>query len=321
MKLASLAGCAAAVLVAAVVGGPRVSAADFVIGTGSPNGIYFHVGRSICRLVERAVVDTGCQPVETEGSLFNLSNVLSGGLELGLAQSDWHYNAVTKTGPFEFVASNYDDLRSLFSVHSEIFTVVARRDAGVESFEDLKGKRVNIGNPGSGHRANMELVMAAKGWTMADFLVAQEMTAAEHVLALCHDRIQALVYTVGHPNPSIGKALGLCGAKLVNVTGPAIEKLIAENPYYSWAAIPAGVYPASPDPVRGFGVRATLVTTTDVDPELVYRIVKAVFEDLETFKSYHPAFQTLEPKRMITEGLTAPLHEGAVRYYREAGLM
>lgn len=297
------------------------AAEDILIGTGSPNSIVFHVGRSICRLVERNATDLSCAPVATDGSLFNLSNLQTGGIEIALAQSDWHYHAYNKSGPYEFVDQGFEGLRSLFSVHSEAFTVVARRDSGIEGLDDLQGKRVNLGNPGSGQRATMDVVLGAKGWTGADFAVAQELTAAEHVLALCHDRVQAVTFMVGHPDPAVGKAVGLCGARLVTVSGPKITELVAATPYYSLEAIPPETYPANPDPVVTFGVKATVVSHRDIDKETIYQLVKAVFEDLETFKNYHPAFQGLEAGRMIREGLTAPLHEGALRYYREIGLM
>ena len=297
------------------------SAQDIVIGTGSPNALYFHVGRSICRMVESSDLGQSCSPLPTDGSLFNLSNLRAGAIELGVVQSDWHFHAYNKSGPYEFVDESYDSMRSLFSVHSEAFTVVARLDSGISSFDELKGKRVNIGNPGSGQRATMDVVMKAKGWSIQDFLVAQELSPAEHVLALCHDRVQALVYTIGHPNASIEKAVGLCGARMIDVTGNEIEALIAEHPYYARAIIPSGVYAASPDKVTTFGVKATVMSSSDIDEETVYQIVKSVFDDLERFRSYHPSFEDLEPETMIREGLTAPLHDGAVRYYRERGWM
>ena len=291
---------AVAALLAAPAPWPGAAAAqELLIGTGSPNGIYFHVGRSICRMIERNATGLSCEPVATDGSLFNLSNLQTGGIDIALAQSDWHYHAYNKSGPYEFVDQGYEGLRSLFSVHSEAFTVVARRDAGIESFDDLRGKRVNLGNPGSGHRATMDVVLAAKGWTLTDFAVAQELNAAEHVLALCHDRVQAVTYMVGHPNPSIGKAVGLCGARLIDVAGKEITELVAGTPYYTLEAIPAGTYPASPDSVKTFGVKATVVTNREVDEETVYQVVKAIFEDLNTFKNYHPAFQGLEAGRAI----------------------
>ncbi len=322
MKLSGKWVLAAAILFALTTSvPPRVAAAEVIIGTGSTEGVYYQVGRAICRLVTRNVQGLDCTALPTDGSLFNLSNVRGGAIEFGLAQSDWQYHAYNQSGPFEFMDDTYKNLRALFSVHSEPFTVVARRDSGIRSLGDLDGRRVNIGNPGSGQRATMEVVMAAMGWSRDNFLVAQEYNAAEQSIALCNDRVEAMVYTVGHPNASVNKATGLCDAQLVDVKGPAIDKLVTENPFYAYAQIPGGMYASSPEPVTTFGVKATVVSSADVDAETVYAVVKAVFDNFEQFKRMHPAFGTLEPNRMMTEGISVPLHEGAERYFQEQGLM
>jgi TRAP transporter TAXI family solute receptor len=278
------------------------------------------VGRALCRIL-RANADAhglSCRADPTAGSIFNLENIRAGALDLGVAQSDWQYHALSGSNRFAEAGPD-DSLRALFSVHSEPFTVVARKDSGLESFEDLKGHRVNVGNPGSGQRGTMEVVMEAMGWTMDDFSLANDLPASQQSLALCHDRVQAMVYTVGHPNPSVGQATGLCDARILPVTGEAIDKLISANPYYARTEIPGGIYIGNDDPVTTFGVMATVVTSSATDQETVYQIVSEVFENLEAFKKMHPAFGTLEPERMIRDGLSAPLHEGAKRYYQEKG--
>ncbi|MFQ5994696.1 MAG: TAXI family TRAP transporter solute-binding subunit [Acidiferrobacterales bacterium] len=300
---------------------PAVAADQILIGTGSTAGVYYQVGRALCRMISRHVKDLTCKAEPTAGSRFNLSNVSGGAIELGLVQSDLQYYAINRKGPFEFDDTPYGNLRAMFSVHAEPFTVVARRDARIQSFDDLKGKRVNIGNPGSGQRETMNVVMRAKGWSKSDFLLAEELPAAQQSLALCHNRVQAMVYTVGHPNPSVGQAAGLCDAILVDVSGTEIDKLVADNPFYAYTTIPGGMYSGNPDPVRTFGVKATVVTSADVPADLVYAVVKAVFGHLSQFRKMHPALAGLNPKKMVREGLSAPLHEGAQRYFKEKGLM
>lgn len=312
-------GAVAAVLGAVVAGG--ADAGEVVIGTGSLYGVYYQVGRGICRMVERHATGIECSAVPTAGSLFNLDGVRDGALEFGVVQSDWQYHAVYHSGPFAFSDVRYEGLRALFSVHGEPFTLVARRDSEVRTLSDIEGLRVNIGNPGSGQRATMEVVMAAHGWTQKSFSLAEELPASQQSLALCHDRIDAMVYVVGHPNESIRRATALCNAVIVDVSDPSIDRLVAENPFYSYTVIPGGLYAGNPDDVRTFGVRATVVAADDLDADLVYEVVKAVFDNLESFQRLYPAFGTLTPEAMATEGLTAPLHEGALRYYREKGLM
>lgn len=306
-------------LVALVVVFTPLHSAEVIIGTGSKSGVYFQAGRAICRLIKRNIPGTTCTALESAGSVSNLINVEAGALELGLVQSDLQYHAFHHSGPFEFVDTPYASLRSLFSLYTEPFTLVTRRDADIRTLDDLKGRRVNIGNPGSGQRATMEVVMAAKGWSKDDFQLVTELPAAQQSLALCHDRVQAMVYTVGHPNFSVSKALSLCEATITEVSGPGIDRLVSETPYYAPTLIPPGVYPGIVKPVPTFGVLATVVSSSDVDEDQIYQIVKSVFDNLDYFRRMHVVFKDLRPEAMITDGLSAPLHEGAKRYYRERG--
>jgi TRAP transporter TAXI family solute receptor len=300
-----------------------VSAQSFItIGTGGVTGVYYPTGGAICRLVNKGRKEHGirCSVESTGGSVYNLNTIRAGELDMGVAQSDWQYHAYNGTSKFEDQGPN-KALRAVFSVHPEPFTVVARKDSGIKTFDDLKGKRVNIGNPGSGQRGTMEVVMAAKGWSKDDFALVSELKAAEQSQALCDNKIDAMVYVVGHPNGSIKEATTSCDTVLVPVDGPAIEKLIADNSYYRSATIPGGMYSGSPDDVVTFGVGATFVSSTNTSADTVYQVVKAVFENFDSFRKLHPAFGNLQKEEMIKDGLSAPLHDGAARYYNEAGLM
>ncbi len=308
------------VLLAVALSAPS-QGAEILVGTGSTSGVYYPAGRAICRLINRSVEGLTCKALPTPGSIANLKDVAAGAIHIGIAQSDWQYHAVSGTTPARFGGAKFDKLRALFSLHGEPFTVVARQDSGIRSLDDLKGMRVNIGNPGSGQRATMEVVMAAKGWTEDDFALAESLPASQQSLALCHDHVQAMVYTVGHPNASVGKAVGLCDAVLVEVAGEAIDKLVADSPYYTHDVIPGGMYEANPDDVKTFGVRATVVSSADVDSDTIYAVVEAVFENLDEMRRLHPAFGLLDAKAMVREGLSAPLHDGAARYFRENGLL
>lgn len=320
LKLYKLFGVLTALIVGAVgsVTPVRTDAAELTIGTGSTAGIYFHVGRGICRLLHRKHGDLACQALPTAGSLYNLENIRAGNLQLGIAQSDWQYHAYNGTSRFQNAGAD-KDLRALFSVHGESFTVLARKDAGINTFDDLAGKRVNIGNPGSGQRGTMEVLMAAKGWDKSIFALANELPASQQALALCHDRVQAMVYVVGHPNPSVRQAERLCDATIVKVEGPAVDKLVAENLFYAYTQIPGDIYEGQVEPVPTFGVKTTVVTSARLNADTVYAVVKAMFDNLDDFKKLHPAFSNLDPAKMITDGLSAPLHEGALRYYQERG--
>jgi TRAP transporter TAXI family solute receptor len=305
--------------------GDRASAAEqrfITIGTGGVTGVYYPTGGAICRLVNKGRKEHGirCSVESTGGSVFNINTIRAGELDMGVAQSDWQYHAYHGSSKFAD-AGPFEDLRAVFSVHPEPFTVVARADSGITAFEGLKGKRVNIGNPGSGQRGTMEVLMGAVGWTNDDFSLASELKSAEQSKALCDNKIDAMVFTVGHPSGSIKEATTSCDSVLVSVTGSAVTKLVSENAYYRMATIPGGMYRGSDQDVQTFGVGATFVSSTATAPDVVYEVVKAVFENFDDFKKLHPAFAVLKKEEMVKDGLSAPLHDGAAKYYKEAGLM
>ena len=312
---------AVSALVASAFMAPAAMAEEFItIGTGGVTGVYYPTGGAICRLVNKGRKEHGirCSVESTGGSVYNINTIRDGELEFGVAQSDWQYHAYNGTSKFEEQGA-FEGLRAVFSVHPEPFTVVARADAGISNFDDLQGKRVNIGNPGSGQRATMEVVMDALGWTLDDFALASELKPAEQAAALGDNKVDAIIYTVGHPNGSIQEATSTVESVLVPVTGEAIDTLVSENSYYAKATIPGGMYAGNPDDIETFGVKATFVTSASVPDDVVYEVVKAVFDNFDRFKGLHPAFENLSEEDMIADGLSAPLHPGAEQYYRERG--
>jgi TRAP transporter TAXI family solute receptor len=321
LKAARNAAIVGAALSAAAFTTPVAAQQKFItIGTGGVTGVYYAAGGAICRLVnkDRAKHGIRCSVESTGGSVFNVNTIKAGELDLGFAQSDVQYNGSKGVGQFKD-AGAYADLRAVFSVHPEPFTVVARKEANVQSFADFKGKRFNVGNPGSGTRSSMEELLGALGWKMSDFGLAAELKADEHGPALCDGKIDGFFYAVGHPSANIQDPTTSCGAKLVSLIGPAIDKLLADKPYYAKATIPGGLYPNNPQPTNTYGVLATVVASTKAPPETVYQVVKAVFDNFDEFKKLHPALANLNPQNMAKDGLSAPLHEGAARYYKEKG--
>ncbi len=291
------------------------------IGTGGVTGVYYAVGGAVCRLMNKDRQKTGirCSVESTGGSVFNVNAIKSGELDFGMTQSDVQYNAVK--GEAQFKDAAMTDLRAVVAVHGEPFTVLARKEAGVNKFEDFKGKRFNVGNPGSGTRASMEQLLNEMGWKLSDFSLASELKADEQGPALCDNKIDGFYYGVGHPSAAIQDPTTTCGAKIIPMTGPAIDSLLKKYPYYSLATIPGGMYANNPNPVTTYGVRALLVTSAKQPDDVVYNLVKAIFDNFDEFKKLHPAFASLEPKEMLASGITAPLHPGAAKYYKERGWM
>ncbi len=315
---------AAALAISSTLGAvPAQAQQKFVtIGTGGVTGVYYAAGGAICRLMNKDRAEHGirCSVESTGGSVYNVNTIKGGELDFGVAQSDVQFNAVKGLAQFKD-GGPVTELRSVFSVHPEPLTVLARKEAEIKKFEDFKGKRFNVGNPGSGQRATIEMLLPELGMSNADFSLVSELKPDEHSAALCDNKIDGFAYTVGHPAANIQDPTTTCGAKLVPITGAGVDKLVAANSYFAKVTIPGGLYANNPDATETFGVVASFVSSTKVPNETVYALVKSVFENFEDFKKLHPAFANLDPKDMIKNGLTAPLHDGAVKYYKEKGWM
>jgi TRAP transporter TAXI family solute receptor len=316
----------AAALAAAMLGfspaGPATTRQEVVIGTGGVTGAYYAVGIAICRLMDKEQARYGahCSVERTGGSISNVDAIRSGAANFGIVQSDVQHHAVN--GLFHFKGSGPDgDLRAVFSVLSEALTVVAGRESKVYRFEDFRGKRYNIGNPGSGTRETTAMLMRELDMRVGDFALASEYKPDEQGAALCDDRIDGFGYVVGSPVANIQEVTTACGARLVPLSGPAIDRLIQGNPYFIRATIPGGMYLGNPDATATFGVVTSLVTSAQVPDDLVYAVVAAVLDNLEEFKKLHPALARLDAGEMIRGNMPAPLHAGALRYYREKGWM
>lgn len=295
-------------------------AQDMLIGTGSSAGVYHVISETICRLLgrERRRHGINCDH-QVGGSVLNLKDLHSKNLDVAIAQSDWHAHAFNGSDENIFPDGPYTELRSLFSVHREIFTIVTGKDSGIKTLDDLSGKRINIGDHGSGHRQNFRELMRFKNWSDGDFAALTAMPSSQHALALCSSRVDAFVYTVGHPNASIMEATSLCGARLLNIDSRRIVDFLKTYPFYKPAIIGSGTYVGQSNDVASFGLAATVVSTESYSEDKVYELVRAVFESFPSVQSAHPSFGDLSEKRMITQHLTAPLHKGAIRYYKERG--
>lgn len=293
------------------------------LGTAGVTGVYYPAGGAICRLVNRNRKEHGirCAVESTGGSINNLESIQSGEMELGVVQSDLLYDAYNATGVFASEKPN-THLRALFSLHPEPFTVVARKDSKIETLDDLKGKRVNLGAAGSGMRATMEELMQRKGWNYKTFGAVVDLKQNDQAQALCSGKVDAIVYAGGHPNGAIQQITTLCPARLVNVTGEVIDQLIKDRPFYAYATIPGGMYQGNPQETKTFGVKAVLVASDELEAQVAYEVTRAVFSNLDNFRTLHPVFANLSAEHMARDAADiVPFHEGALRYLREKGLV
>lgn len=316
-----------AVLAAVAIAGQCLAAdapRELTVGTGSKTGVYYPSGRAICRMLDRLneKKSTGwsCQQRESAGSVANINGLRDGKIDLAVAQSDTQFHAVSGTGKFKEQGA-FKELRSLFSLHPEPFTIIARAGGGVWRLEQLKGRRINVGKKGSGPRDTFFELLETLGWNSAEFAGFTQFGVKEQPTALCDGQTDVITFVVGHPSELISDAIERCNTILVNIAGSVISKIVSARPYYRRATIPAGLYRGANSDTRTFGVSATVLTTSKLDAAAAYAITQAVFENIEKFRSMHPALRYLNRAEMATSSLTAPLHDGARKYYEETGLI
>jgi TRAP transporter TAXI family solute receptor len=290
------------------------------VGTGGIVGVYYPLGGAICRFVNAGRKDHNlrCTVESTGGSVFNINAVMAGDMDVGFAQSDTQFYAMKGIGTFK--DKPQPKLRALFSVYPELFTLVARQDANIKKFEDIKGKRINIGDPGSGTRSTMELVMKEFGIAQSDLKLATELKFVEMAPALCDNKIDAFVFVAGHPNAIFQEAATSCASNIASVTGPPIDRLVAANPFYAKADVPGKMYKGTDTAQPAFGVLATVVVSADMPEATAYAITKAVFDNFDDFKKLHPAIANITKEGSL-QGNTVPFHPGAAKYFKEKGLL
>ena len=296
-------------------------AAEFItIGTGSVTGTYYPTGGAVCRLVNKYKKETKirCSVESTGGSVYNINTIKNGELDFGIAQSDVVYQAAN--GQKKFEGKPVKKLRSVMAIYPELFTLVTRKEAGIKDIMDIKGKRINLGNPGSGNEATALGMFKALGMSKADLGFAGVLKAGEAPDALRDNKIDGYFYMVGHPTANIKDASNSVDVQITPIKGEKIDAYVKANPYFAQADVPAGLYKGVDAPVPTFGVKAVLVTSTDVSEKAVYTLVKAILENFDAFKKLHPAYANITKKSLL-DGLSAPQHEGAKKYFKEAGLL
>jgi len=292
------------------------------IGTGAITGVYYPAGGAICRLLNRGRKAHGirCSVESTGGSVSNLNAIRNGVIDFGIVQSDWQYNAYNGTGFFAD-QKPFKELRSVFSLYTETFTLAVSEKSGIKKLDDILNKRINFGPQGSGMYATMEVLMSVKGWNKQSFANITYLQPSEQPKALCDDKIDVMIYASGNPNGVLQEATQTCKVRIIPIDRETIDKLVQVNSFYVKAIVPGGMYAGNPNNIDTFGVKATIVTSEKNNSEVVYNLTKAVFENFDNFKTLHPVFSNLKKEDMIKEGNSAPIHAGTVRYFKEVKLI
>ncbi|MCK7611335.1 TAXI family TRAP transporter solute-binding subunit [Roseibium sediminicola] len=291
------------------------------IGTGGVTGVYYPSGGATCKIVNRSRAEHGvrCSVETTFGSIDNIEKIRQGEIDFGYVQSDWQSHAYHGTSVFE-PAGPFEDLRAVFSLHTEVATIVVREDSEFRTFADLKHARINVGAKGSGSAASWRTLISRLGWTEADQTGLSDLRTSELAEALCTGTVDAFFVLIGHPAALIEETQADCNIRLIGIDGEAVDSLLDEAPYYIAAEIPAGFYGLK-QPVPSFGVVATFVTSAKMPDEIVSTMVKALSDHFDSFRLLHPALNNLKLSDMVAADMAAPLHPGALTFYRDQGLL
>ena len=301
--------------------GAAADDASVTIATGRVGGLYHPVGGAICILVNEDRDEHGidCTVEISGGSIPNIKNLREGDVDLALAQSDELHNAYYGNGPFSEDGA-FKDLRLVFALYIEHFTIVARGGRDMDTFEDLKGKRVYVGEEELSRRHAMGVLMNAYGWTGEEVTDVSTYKASNLAEALCDDEFDAFVYTIGHPNPTVREAATLCDINLLDVSPDITERLARQNPFYVRSVIKGGTYRGNPRDTPTLGVPSMLATSAKVDEDVIYQVTRAYFESLDLLRALSPLFLSFTKDQMVESDLDVPFHEGALKYFSEVRL-
>ena len=297
-------------------------AAEFItIGTGGVTGTYYPTGGAICQMVNKNKKTTNirCSVESTGGSVYNVNTIKAGELDFGISQSDTAYQAYKGEGKFEGAAA-VPELRSAIAIYPVLLALVVSQESGIKTINDLKGKKINMDSPGSGTRMTAEMVFDAFGLKTSDLALANELKSSEGPTMLQDNHIDGYFFMVGHPTANIKDAANSVDISIVPIEGTGIDAMIKKYPYFAKGTISGSFYKGVPNDVPSIGVKAVLITSTKVKDEVVYQVVKTILDNFEKFKELHPAYKTIT-KESLLEGLSVPQHPGAIKAFKEAGLL
>ncbi|MEL7273349.1 MAG: TAXI family TRAP transporter solute-binding subunit [Pseudomonadota bacterium] len=326
----------AAAIGAALLGGIATAQAQdlkfFTIGTGGTAYTYFPVGGVIANAISKPPGSRECgkggscgvegliaSAVSSRGSVDNVNAINSGLRNSGFAQSDVAYWAYTGTGTMEG-KEPAKDLRTIAALFEEHIHLVALKDSGINGVADLKGKRVSLDEPGSGTYVDAKLILEANGLGVSD-VTAEALKGGAAAEALRNGKIDAFFVVAGYPTGALVELASAAEIKLVPIDGDGAKALADKYGFFSQSEIPAGTYQGV-DATNTVAVGAQWFTSAKEDEELIYNITKALWnaESRKLLDVGHAKGKTITPDTALA-GIGVPLHPGAERFYKEAGLL
>jgi TRAP transporter TAXI family solute receptor len=298
---------------------PAPRPAGLVIATGPLTGVYYQVGNALCDALRMTIQGSACRSRDSAGSVANVDLLRGGDVGFAVIQADVQAAALAGDARFRDPRP-YAELRAVMALHAEALTVAMRAADPWRSLDELKRRRLSLGLAGSGDRATTDQLLRLLGWSIADLGEARAIAPVLLSRALCNGEVDATFNVIGHPNNIVLDMATRCPLRFLSVPPDVITRYEAQAPYFVAVDIPADTYPTQGDRVATIGVRATLVASARQDEASVLAMTRAVAESLASFSARHPALRGLKREDLPRGGMTAPLHPGALRYYREAGI-
>ena len=298
------------------------SAFDILLGTDDTGTFSHFVGRTLCRVINSHGTELNCRTVPAPGDVDNLTNLRGGSLDLALADARMLLDAINRKGRFEFLDITYDNLRALLPMYDIPITLVVREDAGIDTLDDLSGKRLNAGAPLSPQHAVFERIMSVKNWSRQNFSLLAELSASQSqdTMAFCHGTTQAMLHIGVHPDPSLQQLFKLCGARLTDMNDSDIDQLVQANAAFSKLSLAPGTYTSHTQRVTTFGTRAVLVVSQDLDAQTAVTVMDAMYRQRQRLQKAHPSLTLFPIDTAWTEAAGITLHPGVTQFLAEQGM-
>ncbi len=281
----------------------------YTIGTGSIDAAYYPVGRTICEIINKQSLDFTCEAISTAGSIYNLKSIKNKTHDFGISQSIVQYHAFEGIDEFEMDGKNAD-LRMITPLHTEIMIIATKKGSGIKSFFDLKQKRVNIANAGSGTRIIIEKLLSHKNIDHKYFSEIHEYKSGELPDLFCNNTIDAAIYSTGHPNKIYNDMVNDCDVELISLWDNDVEIFIKNNPEFTIASIPANIYQNHNEPIKGFGILTTLSASNDIPAKHITTLLQTLKEHKQELEALHSIFKTISFEKRDIKRI-APYHDGS----------
>lgn len=286
------------------------------LATGGTSGTYYAFGGVVAQAVTGA---TGIKfDVQSTGaSKANIGLLADGEVDMAIVQNDVMDYAYNGTDLFE--GEKTDNFNAMAAMYAEVCQVVANPSAGIETIADLKGKRVSVGDAGSGVEFNAKQILEAYGVTFDD-IEKQNLSFGDSANAMKDNKIDAFFCTAGAPTTAIMELASTNDVKILNIEGEQARSLISEYPFYTAYTIPKDTYKGMTEDATTVSVKATFIVSPELSEDVVYNITKAIFEGKEEITEGHAKGAEIDPAYAV-EGVSVPFHPGAEKYFKEIGVL